>query len=243
MGCAVRSAAEDLVSQLVELAGPILGASNDDLRVESGAIVARGGELKMSFEELLHARFGPLAGQLVGAGICSPPYEAPDGETGQSKAITPFWMLAGAGAEVDVDTETGRVRVLKLVEIADPGVAVNPNLIAAQLRGGAIQQLGMTLSEELLFVDGQLTNAGLALYKVPVAEDVPAHVETGIVSDSAAFPIAKGIGESGTLATSAAIGNAVFDATGARVRDLPLTPERILRALRVRRGLPIEDES
>jgi CO/xanthine dehydrogenase Mo-binding subunit len=96
----------------------------------------------------------------------------------------------------------------------------------------------MTLSEELRFEDGRLTNPGLAFYKVPIFPDLPDEIEVEFVeSPHPKGPFgAKGVGETGTLAVAAAVGNALFDAVGVRVRELPLTPERVLRALKAAAG-------
>jgi CO/xanthine dehydrogenase Mo-binding subunit len=149
-------------------------------------------------------------------------------------------MIGGAGAEVEVDTETGAVRILKLVNAADAGTPINPALARTQLSGAAIMQLGFTLFEEMRLDGGQVVNASLADYKIPAMHDVPA-IECELVAaaqESGPFG-AKGLGESGTFGVSPAIANAIEDAVGVRLTELPLTPESVLRALRAAQGRPL----
>jgi CO/xanthine dehydrogenase Mo-binding subunit len=147
------------------------------------------------------------------------------------------------GAEVAVDTETGKVDVTRLVNVADVGKAINPLLVSTQLSGGALLQFGYAMSEEMRFEQGQLVNSGLGQYKIPTLLDIPKSIEVALVEvPHRKGPWgAKGVGETGTLAVSAAIGNALFDALGVQVREVPLTPERVLRAIRTGEGRPLED--
>ena len=117
--------------------------------------------------DLFQKRYGMQAGNIVGSGAFRPDYESPSRETGQSRKVTPFWMIGGAGAEVEVDTETGHVRIAKLVCVVDAGKAVNPKIVETQISGGAMMQLGFTLFEKIHLDGGQVTNASLADYKIP----------------------------------------------------------------------------
>jgi CO/xanthine dehydrogenase Mo-binding subunit len=90
----------------------------------------------------------------VGSGSYLPSYVSPDHEAGQTPNATPFWMIGGSAAEIDVDTETGQVNILRLITVADAGMAVNPRLVETQLTGAAIQILGMALFENMEFTDG-----------------------------------------------------------------------------------------
>jgi CO/xanthine dehydrogenase Mo-binding subunit len=243
MGNAVKMAAEQIRAQIFEVAGPALGAAGESLRLEDGAVIAPGGS-RLTLAEVMQRRFGMQAGNLVGVGSYTPPYHKPDAATGQSDQITAYWMSSGAGAEVEVDIETGRVRVLRLVNVGDVGKAVNPDIARRQLYGAAIMQLGATLTEEMHLDNGQVVNASLADYKVPTIGDIPEHSETHLVEvphRSGPFGV-KGAGESGTFGVSPAIANAIFDAVGVRLTELPMTPERVLRALRAKDGHPLEKE-
>jgi CO/xanthine dehydrogenase Mo-binding subunit len=147
-------------------------------------------------------------------------------------------MSAAAGAEVTVDTETGRVSIERLVLVADAGTPINPRIVETQLSGAAIMQLGFTMQEEMVFENGQLTNPSLADYKIPALRDLPRRIEVetvDAVERNGPFG-AKGVGESGTYAVSPAIANAVHDAVGVRLYELPLKPEAVWRALAAGNG-------
>jgi CO/xanthine dehydrogenase Mo-binding subunit len=181
------------------------------------------------------------AGNVIGTGSFEPPYAKPDMKTGQSTNITPFWMIGATGVEIAVDTETGRIRVDALVTAGDVGRAINPAIVERQLNGGALMALGSSIAEEMVFENGRLTMNGLADYKIPSFLDVPLHIAALLVEEphpNAPFG-AKGVGESGTFGVTPAIANALCDATGVRVREMPLTPERVLRAIRAAAGSPL----
>lgn len=216
MGTAVRLASEDAQRKV------------EALRAELGA------EAGASVSELLKTRYGMQAGNIIGTGSFIPEYQKPDAETGQSERATPFWGVGAAGAEVEVDTETGWVTVNKVFNVIDAGTVLNPKLVKQQISGSAIMQLGFTLTENMVFQDGQLTNGSLADYKIPNILDMPAEwVCEAVESTQHSGPFgAKGAGESSSIPLSPAIGNAVADALGIRLTDLPITPEGVYRALR-----------
>jgi CO/xanthine dehydrogenase Mo-binding subunit len=169
-----------------------------------------------------------------------PSYKSPDPKSGLSPDVTPFWMIGGTGVELEVDTETGHVRVIKLINVADAGKPLNPRICETQLSGGAIMQLGFTLFEDMVFDAGQVTNASLADYKIPGIHDVPPMESALVAAEQANGPFgAKGIGESGTFGVSPAIANAIEDAVGVRLFSLSLSAERVLRALRDKEGRPL----
>jgi CO/xanthine dehydrogenase Mo-binding subunit len=153
-------------------------------------------------------------------------------------------MIGGTGVEIEVDTETGHVRVTRLVNVADVGRPINPKIVETQLSGAAIMQLGFTMFEQMNFDAGQVTNASLADYKIPGINDLPPRMENEIVdANERGGPFgAKGVGESGTFAVSPAIANAIHDAVGVRLTALPLTPEAVYRALCAAKGEPLKDE-
>jgi CO/xanthine dehydrogenase Mo-binding subunit len=243
MGNAVQRAAEDARRQLGEIAAASLKTSAKELQCRDGAFVAADGRT-MSFREVMLARFAMQAGNVIGVGVFTPAYAKPDPQTGQSENVTPYWMVNGVGVELEVDTETGRVRVTKLVNVGDVGRAINPAVVKRQLTGAATMQMGITLFEEMLFDGGQVVNASFADYKIAGILDVPPDLSGELVE----FPHergpfgAKGCGESGTFGVSPAIANALFDAVGVRLMDTPFTPERVLRALRQAQGAPLGEE-
>jgi CO/xanthine dehydrogenase Mo-binding subunit len=184
------------------------------------------------------------AGNVIGVGNYTSSYEPVNPATGMSRNITPYWMTGGTGVEVEVDTETGHVRVSRLVSVADAGKVINPGIIATQLSGAAIMALGGTMTEEMQFSQGELTNGSLAYYKIPGMHDIPQVIENVIVEsvqNSGPFG-AKGVGESASFGVSAAIANAIEDAIGVRLTALPLTPETVFRALRKVEGHPLAED-
>jgi len=241
MGNAVRRAADDARTQLLRMAATALQTDIDELECRDGAVIAQSGT-RMTFRDVMVARFAMQAGNIIGVGSFIPPYEKPDHDTGQSRQITPFWMLGGAGAEVEVDTETGRIQVTKLVNVGDAGSAINPDIVERQLIGAGTMQFGFTIFEEMIFSDGQVVNASFADYKIPGMLDLP-HDLTGelveVPHQHGPFG-AKGVGETGMFCVSPAIGNALYDAIEVRITEMPLTPERVLRALRQAQEQPLE---
>ena len=224
MGLAVKLAAEDAREKLRVLA--------TEAGLPPGSNVPVG--------EVFQKRYGMQAGNVIGSGSFIPSYKSPDPNTGLSPDVTPFWMIGGAGVEVEVDTETGQVRVTKLVSVADAGRPINPRICETQLSGGAIMQLGFTLMEDMVFDGGQVTNASLADYKIPGIRDIPPMENVLVAAEQSDGPFgAKGIGESGTFGVSPAIANAIEDAVGVRLTDMPLTAEKLLRALRAKEGRPL----
>ncbi len=233
MGNALIQAANEVRGQLLAHASVVMGRPEEDLELGEGAVIARGGS-RLTLPDLMRHRFGMQAGNVIGRGEFTPSYRPPDPETGQSPDMAAFWMVGGAVAEVSVDLDTGALKVDKLVVVGDSGRAINPAVVRGQFTGAATMQLGMTLSEEMIYEDGQLTNAGLAFYRIPGMLDIPDDFGSLLIdfpSEGDAPFGAKGVGESGGFAVAPAIANALHDATGIRVHDLPLTSERIWQAL------------
>ncbi len=227
MGNAVRLAAEDARGKLRALA--------------AAAGLPEGTNYPPA--DVFKKRYGMQAGNVIGTATFVPTYKSPDAQTGLSDNVTPFWMIGGAGVEVEVDTETGAVRVTRLINAADCGKPINPGVARTQLSGAAIMQLGFTLSEIMLLDGGQVTNASLADYKIPGIRDIPPMENELVEAEQHSGPFgAKGLGESGTFGVSPAIANAIDDAVGVRITELPITAEAVLRALRQQQGRPLEDE-
>jgi CO/xanthine dehydrogenase Mo-binding subunit len=226
MGLAVKRAAEEARDKLKALAA--------EVGVPDGS--------NPPVAELFVRRYGMQAGNVIGSGTFMPSYKSPDPATGLSPNVTPFWMIGGAGAEVEVDTETGAVRVTRLLNVADAGRPINPEIVRTQLSGAAIMQLGFTLMEDMQFDGGQVTNASLADYKIPGIRDVPPMESALVVAEQRDGPFgAKGVGESGTFGVSPAVANAIDDAVGVRLTSLPITAEAVLRALRAKEARPLPE--
>jgi CO/xanthine dehydrogenase Mo-binding subunit/aerobic-type carbon monoxide dehydrogenase small subunit (CoxS/CutS family) len=227
VGKAVQLAAADIVEQLVRIAAKVFDAPGTALHIDEGAVVH--GDRRLEYGALLRAHFGMAGGELIGRGVVAPgPSAAPLGGS------TPFWEMAVGAAEVTLDVETGAVTVEDYVSIADVGRCINPLSCEIQDEGAVAQGLGHTLFEEMVYDGGQLMNGTLLAYRVPRADDMPARMTCGFVENAdGPGPFgAKGAGEGSLVPVSPAVGNALARLTGIRFRDLPLTPERVWRALR-----------
>ena len=233
MGNAVRMAAIDLRRQLFETASGLLGAGPDVIEARDGRVYARSApDDALTYRRIMATRFGG-AGSLAGQGVFKTEHIEGDHENGQSPNITAHWMCGATSAEVEVDTETGQVRVLRLATAVDAGKAINPEVCLTQISGASIQGAGPALYEEMVMEEGQLRNASFVDYHIPSLLDVPGTVIPLIVEDPHRDgPYgAKGMGEAGIFAIAPAIANAIADAVGVQVLDLPITPEKILSEL------------
>ena len=234
MGNAVRMAAGKIKAELFSAVAAKLEVHTEDLIARDGRISVRGTEEKgMTISQAFLAKFGSLGTTITGEAICQPTAAPMDPETGQSEKCTEYWFPSASAAEVDVDTETGQVSVVKFLSVGDVGTAINPKHCEQQLLGSATTHLSLTLFEEMIFEEGQLLNGSLLDYQIASMKDLPETFEPIVVEvphESGPFG-AKGVGETGTLTVSAAIANAIEDAVGVRIRDLPITPEKILRLL------------
>jgi CO/xanthine dehydrogenase Mo-binding subunit len=227
MGHAVRLAAEEARTKI------------GDLRRE----LAEPEGSNASLADLFRKKYGMQAGNIVGTGIYKPDYIPPDAN-GLTTNATPFWMVAGSGVEIEVDTETGHVCITRLINVADVGKTINPKIVETQLSGASLMQLGFSMFEKMHIDGGQVTNASLADYKIPGFHDVPPVMENEAIDtyQSNGPYGAKGVGELATFGLSPAIANAIDDAVGVRLTELPLTAEAVFRALRAKANKPLEDE-
>ena len=225
MGNAVIAACLTMKKRLFDLSAPLLETPINELRTENGFVVAN--EASISFADVLRRNdlqtleeFGEYSTSL---GI--------DPETGQGVA-TPHWHQGAGAAEVEVDMETGRITILRYAAASFAGRVVNPRLAQLQNDGNVIFGLGPALMEEIVYDGGQATNPNLADYAIPSIRDVP--VELISVSIESGKGEMHGIGEMTLPPVAPAVANAVEDAIGVRIKDLPITAEKILRALRQR---------
>ena len=155
-----------------------------------------------------------------------------DPETGQGQAH-PDYTYGAHAIEVSVDTDTGEVKVLRSVAAHDVGQCINPAAVEGQLEGGAQNGQGYALSEEMLYEEGRLVTPSFSEYLMPTSMDVPKVECIVLESRSGVGPFgAKGIGEPAMTPVAPAIANAVADAIGVRVHEMPITPERVIKALK-----------
>lgn len=227
MGLAVQGAAKEVKDQLIELAALHFDCPPEELSAEDGLVIRA--DESVAYGALIEEEFGARAGELLGRG-----YVTPRRDNGRLRQSPAFWEIGIAAAEIEVDTETGVIRIPHYVSVADVGVAINPQQCEGQDEGASMQGLGHTLFEEMVYEDGQLLNPNLVDYKVPTFADLPANLETQMIENhDGPGPFgAKGLGEGGIVSAAPSVANALFQATGVRIKDLPLTPERVWRALR-----------
>jgi xanthine dehydrogenase YagR molybdenum-binding subunit len=225
-GSAVYLAAKALREKIVQLAisdskSPLHGASTQDVVIENGRIALRGQPQQGETLEVLVARTGR-------------PSIAAEAETKQNEEAKKYssYSFGAQFAEVRVDADLGQVRVSRMVGAFDPGRILNAKTARSQFMGGIVWGISMALYEHTVYDErlGRIVNNNLAEYHVPTNMDVGS-IETLWVneSDEHVSPIgAKGIGEIGITGSVAAIANAIYHATGKRVRDLPITPDKLL---------------
>lgn len=228
MGLSVQRATQDLKRQLIRHAGKFLKAKSAQLRLSGGKVHGPRGQT-LSFEQLMQKVFLSKAGEMIGRGA----YQDIKSSKAALGSPTTFWEISWGGAEVEVNRDTGEIKLLKYVSLADVGKAIHPVLCEGQDEGGVMNAIGHSLLEEMVYKDGQLLNPSLVDYRVPTFEHVPEEFESVLVeSQNGPGPFgSKGTGEGGLLPVASAIGNALFRATGLRLYDLPLTPERVWRGL------------
>ncbi len=195
------------------------------------AIVRACADVKARLRELEAEGVGPASrGEVIGLGSCRSAYLRDHPLGGKPS----FWEVMCAAAEVEVDMETGMVRILRVALVSDVGKALNRLQVEAQDEGAAMMGLGHTLMEHLILDGhGRILNLGALDYRIPTIQDIPLELHSELIeNEDGPGPYgSKGAGEGGVLAIAAAIGSAVNEAAGVAIRDLPLTPERVWRAI------------
>ena len=236
-GNAVRLAAEDVRSQLIEVAASTLNCEPQDIVMLAGEAYHRDSpEESLTFSDLvaisMYAGKGPLLGR--GSFLAKAPYERlPGPGFGERPAAT--YMFGTHVVEVEVDPDTGRTTVLDYTACHDVGQVINQAGIEGQVEGGVVQGIGYGLYEQLVLKDGQIQNRSFVDYQIPTALDVPPITTLFIEEPDPTGPFgAKGIGEPPCMPPMPAIANAIYDATGVRVKEIPITPEKLWRALQKR---------
>ncbi|MBI3001578.1 MAG: xanthine dehydrogenase family protein molybdopterin-binding subunit [Deltaproteobacteria bacterium] len=228
MGLAVQRAAQDVKKQLLQAAAKVMGEKVDRLTLKAGKVHGSKGK-GVPYNKIIADYFGSRAGEFIGKGL----YRDKKSKRALLGSPTTFWEVGWGGAEVEVDPETGVIRLLKYVSASDVGKAINPMQCEGQDEGGVLFGIGHTLYEEMIYQDGQLLNPNLIDYRVPTFRHLPDEFHSFLIENrNGPGPFgAKGMGEGGLLPVASAIGNAVANAVGIRFYDLPLTPPRVWRAL------------
>ncbi|MHC4895646.1 MAG: xanthine dehydrogenase family protein molybdopterin-binding subunit [Planctomycetota bacterium] len=214
------------------------GAENFELR--DSVITLRGAPdepwAKLTLGRFLRALHFQQDGDMLTERVFyDPPSELPDWRKGYGN-MSATYTYGTQGVEVEVDEETGEIKILKMVAALDIGKVLNPQALAGQTYGGIAQGIGYALYEEVKTEDGRIQNPGFTDYKIPTASEMDFPIELEFIETDDSFgPFgAKGAGEPGLVPTAPAIANAVYQAVGVRIRDLPITPEKVLAALRSR---------
>ena len=233
MGSAARQAAGQIRQQLLEIGAHALEANVEDLELVNGNLQVRGApEKRRTISQLFQAHYGAAVGSMAGS-YDNQTRGGVDPKTGKGKASA-FFFLSACAVEVEVDSETGKVTIEKIVSAVDAGKAVNPRQCHMQNEGSMIMSLGSALFEEMVFDNGQPINATFLEYMPPSMEDHPRQFQSVIVeTPHPEGPFgAKGVGEAALGPVEPAIGNAIANAlNGLRIKDLPIRPDRILKVV------------
>jgi 4-hydroxybenzoyl-CoA reductase subunit alpha len=233
-GNACLNAAKDMRDQIVAAVAKKFGCAAEDFETTNGRISHKSDAGKsLSFDEAVAVAL-EFHGALVARGTYAPPETARGGKfKGAGVGPSPAYSYSAQVAEVTVDPETGHVRVDKIVAAHDCGKALNPLTVEGQIEGSVYMGFGQALQEDMIWKDGRLMNPSLLEYRIPATKENP-EIESIIVeSIDPEGPFgAKEAGEGSLAATIPAIANAIFDAVGVRINSIPITPDKILDALR-----------
>lgn len=233
-GNAVKLAAADAKRQLLDVASDMLEATADDLEIKAGMIMVKGSPARtVSIKQAAAYGSKKRGGALIlGVGVYDPPSEFPDPTTLYGNISTSYAMGAQA-VEVEVNTETGEIKVIKIVSVHDAGKVINPLLASGQIEGAVAQGIGSALLEEIAYKKGKVINPSLLCYGETRIGSMPPMEVHFVETIEPMGPFgAKGLAEPAIVPTAAALANAVRHATGVRLRRVPLSPTELLSGLR-----------
>ena len=233
-GNACLAAAKDLRAQIFEAVAKKFNCDPALLESRDEYIFSRDdSRLRVTFDEAVAAAL-VFRGALMATGTYAPPEEARGGKfKGAGVGPSPSYSYSAQVAEVTVDAETGRVRVDRIIVAHDCGKALNPLTVEGQVEGSVYMGMGQALQEEMVWRDGRLMNPTILEYRIPTTLETPEIDSIIVESNDPEGPFgAKEAGEGSLAATIPAIANAVYDAIGVRIRELPITPEKVLATLR-----------
>ena len=229
VGAAVKLAAADARRQIVDVAARLWKVPDEGIRITSGKVSAKGRSLTLA-EVLVQSG----AEEIVARGTSqSKRLWAEDGSTQAKDASAPGWPFGAQAVEVAVDRETGVIKLIRVASAHDIGRAINPLAVKGQIEGGIMMGLGYALSEALLFDDGKITNTSFADYKIPTMRDIPAATPIIVEKNYDSEPYgAKGVGEMSVFGIAPAIANAIARITGVRLKNLPMSAEKLREQLK-----------
>jgi CO/xanthine dehydrogenase Mo-binding subunit len=223
-GWACYNAAQSVKQQMVERAAKIWEIPSDDVEYKESVLQHKSDpELKLTFKQIA-ARMIPTGGPIVGSAGVNPPGPGPS--------------IGVHIVDVGVDVETGKVEILRYTAVQDAGKAIHPAYVEGQIQGGAVQGIGWALNEEYVYNDsGVMLNSSFLDYRMPTSLDLPM-IDTVIVeiaNPNHPYGV-RGVGEVPIVPPMAAISNAIYDAIGVRMVDLPMSPDKVLEALWAKEG-------
>ncbi|MEK7849694.1 MAG: molybdopterin cofactor-binding domain-containing protein [Candidatus Omnitrophota bacterium] len=233
-GNATKNAATDAKKQILEVVASELKLEKDDLDIRDEQVVKKqDGSAVMSFDRAVQLCYSFNYGHLIiGRGSYNPKTTPIDFRTGEGNVSGSYGFEAQV-AEVEVNKKTGQVKVIKMYDVHDIGYPINPMSVHGQIEGSIVMGIGYTLHENLKFNEGRVVNPSFSKYRIPRATDISPIESIFIETNDPQGPFgAKGMGEASLLPTAAAIANAIYDAVGVQIKDLPITPQKVLKAIR-----------
>jgi CO/xanthine dehydrogenase Mo-binding subunit len=225
MGNAVHHACEKLKQELFALAAQVKGGKSEDWRLIEGRLCF--GEISFPIREVIGALGGGVVLKCVGY------HSVPPTQKQSSFSGMDHWAPSAAAIKLEVNSETGELRILRYSVIADAGKALHFPSAQAQVDGGAVMGFGHALYEETIYQEGQFQNGDPFQYRLPVMTDIPELFYSAMLEkEDGPGPFgSKGMSQTSIVTVAPAIGNAIYDALGVRIRSLPISPEKILRAM------------
>ena len=229
VGAAVKLAAADARRQILEIAARLWNSAAEKIRIEDGKVIVKGHRPLALAELFAQSR----AREVIGVGASqSKRLWAEDASKQAKDSSAPGWPFGAQAVEVAVDRETGVIKLIRVASAHDVGKAINPLAVIGQIQGGIMMGLGYALSEGLVFEDGRIMNANFADYKIPTIRDIPAATPIIVERNYASEPYgAKGVGEMSVFGIAPAVANAIARATGVRIKELPMSAEKLLEQL------------
>jgi carbon-monoxide dehydrogenase large subunit len=240
MGNAVRNAALDARKKIIDMVAEAWGEKPEDLDIKDGYVISYKTEESISLKDIVVYGIpkpdysGWVGGPIVGSGNFMPTYVTGlDKETGQGERAVVHYTTGAQAVDLEVDLDTGQITILKAASAVDVGKAINPDLVKSQIEGGFVQGMSSAIFEEMKLVNGVMQNPSFVDYRIATTADIPKVIEAYIVEapqDDGPWG-ARGVGEHPMVPTIACLANAIYDATGVRVSNPPLSAEKIYLAL------------